>query len=84
MSGDAEAGGWSEGLDADLGLSAGLDLAQVLGFESTDDEDDSPLEVDLDSALTIGLDGGFGLAVGLGAESAFELLDVGEDLDESE
>ena len=78
---------WSEELEADLGLSAGLDLAHVLGFESADDEDgehDSPLEVDLDSALTIGLDGGFGLAVGLAAESAFDLLDVGEDLNEGE
>jgi hypothetical protein len=84
MSGDAGAGGWSEGLDADLGLSAGLDLTQVLGFESADGEDDSPLDLDLDSALTIGPDGGFGLAVGLGAEAAFDLLDVGEDLDEGE
>jgi hypothetical protein len=84
MSGEGRPDVWSEGLDADLGLSAGLDLTQVLGFESADDDDDLPLDLDLDSALTIGPDGDFGLAVGLGAEAAFDLLDVGEDLDEGE
>jgi hypothetical protein len=84
MSGDGGPYGWTEGLDPDLELSAGLDLADALGFEPPDHEDDSPLEVDPDSALTIGLDGGFGLAVGLGTEAAFDLLDVGEDLDEAE
>lgn len=79
-------------LDADLELSAGLDLTEALGFgplDSSGDEasavdNDSSLDVDLDSALTSGLDGGLGLATSLGADAIGDLLDVGEDLDEGE
>jgi hypothetical protein len=84
MSGDGRPEGGSGELDANLELSAGLDLANILGFETADQEDDSSVDVDLDTALTIALDGGFGLAAELGAEAAFDLLDVGEDLDEYE
>jgi hypothetical protein len=82
--------GWN--LDADLELSAGLDLTEALGFgpldpsddEASNDDDASSLDVDLESALTAGLDGGVGLAASLGGDAIGDLLDVGEDLGEGE
>jgi hypothetical protein len=77
--------------DADLELSAGIDLTEALAFGSLDAgddaasaDDDSSLDVDVESALTAGFDGGLGLVASLGADAVGDLLDVGEDLDEGE
>ena len=77
--------------DADLELSAGIDLTEALGFGSLDphdgdasEADDSSFDFDLDSVLTAGLDGGVGFATSLGVDAIGDLLDVGEDLGEGE
>ena len=59
--------------------SAGIDLSDLLGFEAGADGDDDGSSVDVtDLVQSIAFDGG----VGAGFESALELLDVGEDLND--
>lgn len=80
MSGETESVGWGGDLEAEVGLSAGLDFAALLGFESDQDEGGESSSVDLaDVAAGIGLDGG---GLGAGFDAATDLLDVGEDLND--
>lgn len=79
MSGETGSAGWSGELEADVGLSAGLDVAALLGFESGQDDGGESSSVDLaDVAAGLGLDGG----LGAGFDAATDLLDVGEDLND--
>jgi hypothetical protein len=72
--------GWSGDLDAEVGLSTGLDFAALLGFESDQDDGGDSSSIDLaDVVAGLGLDGG-GLGAGFGA--AEDLLEVGEDLND--
>jgi hypothetical protein len=85
VSGEPESAAWSGELEADLGLSAGLDFSALLGFESDDGgEDEEAVEGDgssldlADIAESFAFDGG----AEAGFASATELLDVGEDLND--
>lgn len=80
MSGETGSAGWSGELEADVGLSAGLDVAALLGFESGQDDGGESSPVDLaDVVAGLGLDGG---GLGAGFDAATDLLDVGEDLND--
>lgn len=79
MSGEPGSAGWSGELEADLGLSTGIDLSALLGFESDVDGDEDGSSGDVvEIAESFAFDGG----AGAGFESALELLDVGEDLND--
>ena len=79
MSDELESPGWSGELEGDLGLSAGLDLSVLLGFGSNEDGSEDDSSVDLaDVVESFAFDGGAGAAF----ESAVDLLDVGEDLND--
>ncbi len=84
MSGEPESAEWSGELEADLGLSAGIDLSALLEFDSDErgegeeiDDDGSSLDL-ADIAQSFASDGG----AEAGFASAMELLDVGEDLND--
>jgi hypothetical protein len=82
VSSEHESARWSGELEADVGLSAGLDFSALLGFESAsdhgDDEDDGSSVDAIDLVDSFGVDGG----VVAGFESAIELMDVSEDLND--
>jgi hypothetical protein len=84
VSGEPESAGWTGELEADLGLSAGIDLSALLEFESdqrgeeeADDDDGSSLDL-AGIAESFASNGG----AETGFASAVEPLDVGDDLND--